>query len=129
MLMILPRALRRDHVAGGELRELEDAGEVDLEDLLPIAEQGIFGGVAMDGAGVVDEDVDSAELLLNGGEELLRRRRSSRGQPGRRWRCGRPRRLRPRCRWRGGDCRGRRRWLRPLRARWRWRRRGRWRLR
>ena len=33
MLTILPVASRGDHVAGGELRELEDAGEVDLEDL------------------------------------------------------------------------------------------------
>ena len=55
-----------DHVAGGQLRELEGAGEVDLEDALPVFESYLFGGGAMDGAGVVDEDVDAAE----GGDDL-----------------------------------------------------------
>jgi len=43
-----------DEVSGDELGELEDAGEVDLEDLLPGVEGGVYGGVAVDGAGVVD---------------------------------------------------------------------------
>ena len=64
-----------DHVAGGELRELEDAGEVDLEDVLPVVERGVFGGVAADGAGVVDEDVAAAE----GGEELVEEVRGAGG--------------------------------------------------
>jgi len=41
-------------VASDELGELKDAGEVDLEDLLPGVESGIYGGIAVDGAGVVD---------------------------------------------------------------------------
>ena len=60
-----------DEVAGGELGELEDAGEVDLQDLLPVFEGDVFGGVAEDGAGVVDEDVDVAELRFDLGEEGL----------------------------------------------------------
>jgi len=39
---------------------LEDAGEVDLENLLPVFKQSVFGGIAMDGPGVVDEDIDAA---------------------------------------------------------------------
>ena len=61
-----------DDIAGEELAELEDAGEVDLQDLLPTGEGGVDGGVAVDGAGVVDEDVDVAEAVVSGGEEGLR---------------------------------------------------------
>ena len=46
MLTILPGAFAGDHVARGELRELEDAGEVDLQDLLPVFERVVDGGVA-----------------------------------------------------------------------------------
>ena len=56
-------------VAGNELGELEDAGEVDLQDLLPAFERGVYGGIAVDGAGVVDEDIDAAEVGVHGGEE------------------------------------------------------------
>ena len=69
MLTILPRLLAVDDVAGNELRELEDAGEVDLQDLLPAFERGVDGGIAVDGAGVVDEDIDAAEVCVHGGEE------------------------------------------------------------
>ena len=51
---------------------MEDAGEVDLQDLLPGVEGGVYGGVAVDGAGVVDEDVDAAEVGFDGGEERFR---------------------------------------------------------
>ena len=51
--------------------ELEDAGEVDLKDLLPVGEGRVFGGVAQDGARVVDEDVDAAESVLDLREEIL----------------------------------------------------------
>jgi len=57
-----------DEVAGDELGELEDAGQVDLEDLLPGVEGGVYGGVAVDGSGIVDEDVDVAEVGFYGGE-------------------------------------------------------------
>jgi hypothetical protein len=63
--------LARDDVAGYELGELEDAGEVDLQDLLPAFERGVDGGVAVDGSGVVDEDVDAAEAGVDGVEEGL----------------------------------------------------------
>ena len=56
------RSVAGDHVAGGELRELKDAGEVDLENALPVVELEVFGGIAVDGAGVVDKDVDAAKL-------------------------------------------------------------------
>ena len=63
--------IARDDISGEELAELEDAGEVDLQDLLPAGEGGVDGCVAVDGAGVVDEDVDVAEAGVGGGEELL----------------------------------------------------------
>ncbi len=53
------------------MRELEDAGEVDLQDFEPVGEGVVDGVVADDGAGVVDEDVDVAEGGLGFGEELL----------------------------------------------------------
>ena len=46
MLTILPGALRGDHVAAGELGELEDAGEVDLQDLSQSARGYVDGVVA-----------------------------------------------------------------------------------
>jgi len=61
-----------DEVASDELGELEDAGEVDLEDLLPGVEGGVYGGVAVDGSGVVYEDVDVAEVGFYGGKEGFR---------------------------------------------------------
>ena len=60
-----------DDVAGGELRELEDAGEIDLEDVLPGFERGRLGGVAVDGAGVVDQNVDAAEGVVDLLEEVF----------------------------------------------------------
>ena len=55
----------------GELGELEDAGEVDLQDVVPVFEGDVFGGGAEDGAGVVDEDVDAAERVVDLGEEVF----------------------------------------------------------
>jgi hypothetical protein len=60
-----------DHVAGCELSELEDAGEVNLENLLPVCEGYIFCGGAEDGAGVVDEDIDAAKFFFDLGEEVF----------------------------------------------------------
>ncbi len=97
-----------DHVAGGQLRELEGAGEVDLEDALPVFEGYLLGGGAVDGASVVDEDVDAAE----GGDDLIEEvlGAAGAGEVGLEGLCGL---------W----------WLRPARGRWRWRLRGRWRSR
>jgi hypothetical protein len=64
-------AAARDHVTGRELGELEDAGEIDLKDLLPIFEGDLFGSGAEDGSGVVDEDVDAAESLFDLGEQIF----------------------------------------------------------
>ena len=72
MLTILPPAFAGEEVAGEELRELEEAGEVDLEDVLPVGEFEVFGGRAEDGSGVVDEDVDVAEVGFDLGEEVGR---------------------------------------------------------
>ncbi len=63
--------LARDEVASDELGELEDAGEVDLEDLFPGVEGRVDGGVAVYRAGVVDKDVDAAEVLVDAAEEGL----------------------------------------------------------
>ena len=60
-----------DHVARYKLGKLKDAGQVDLKYLLPVFQRNVFGGGARDGAGVVDEDVDAAELFLNLGEEVF----------------------------------------------------------
>ena len=49
-----------NHVASGELGELEGASEVDLKDVIPVFENDLFGCGAVDGACVVDEDVDAA---------------------------------------------------------------------
>ena len=48
---------------------MEDAGEVDLQNGLPVFEGGVLGGGAGDGSGVVDEDVDVAEVLMYSVEE------------------------------------------------------------
>src|SRR5258706_6503421 len=45
------------------LREHEDARQVQVDELVPGVERMLFGGRAPGGAGVVDEDVDSAEFL------------------------------------------------------------------
>jgi len=42
-----------------------------LNDLLPVFEGEFFSGVADDGAGVVDEDIDAAEFFLDLGEEVF----------------------------------------------------------
>ena len=60
-----------DDAAGGKLGELKDGGEVDLEDVLPGFELSGFGGVAVDSAGVVDEDVDAAEGIVDLLEEVF----------------------------------------------------------
>ena len=52
------------------MRELKDTGEVDLQDPLPVGEVDVFGGIAVNGASVVDEDIDVAEGGLDLGEEL-----------------------------------------------------------
>ena len=38
---------------------------------MPVGQQGVFGGVAVNGAGVVDEDVDVAKAVADLGEEEL----------------------------------------------------------
>ena len=48
--------------------ELEDGGEVDLDDVLPVFRAGVDGGIAEDDAGVVDEDVDAAEVCVTCGK-------------------------------------------------------------
>jgi hypothetical protein len=50
-----------EHVAAGVLGEAEDAGEVDVDDSLPVFGGVVGGGCATDDAGVVDEDVNGAE--------------------------------------------------------------------
>jgi hypothetical protein len=65
------KAAARDHVAGRELGELKDAGEIDLKNLLPVFEGDLFGGGAQDGSGVVDEDVDAAKSFFDLGEEIF----------------------------------------------------------
>ena len=60
-----------NHVTSGELRKLKGAGEIDLEDAIPIFESDVFGGGAVDGAGVVDEDVDATECGDDLVEEML----------------------------------------------------------
>jgi hypothetical protein len=68
---VCAEAAAGDHVAGGELGELKDAGEIDLKDLLPVFEGDLFGGGAENGSGVVDEDVDAAESFFDLGEEIF----------------------------------------------------------
>ena len=51
------------HVPAGELGEAEDAGEVDVDNRIPVFFGVVGGGRAADDAGVVDEDVDGAEVL------------------------------------------------------------------
>ena len=43
----------------------------DLQDLLPVFEQGVFGGVAMDGTGVINKNVHPAQFLFHLTEESL----------------------------------------------------------
>ena len=61
MLTILPDP-RLEHVAARVLRETKDAGEVDVDQRLPVFFR-IFGGRrAANDAGVVDQNVDGAEV-------------------------------------------------------------------
>jgi hypothetical protein len=68
---VCAKAAAWDHVAGGELGELKDTGEIDLKDLLPVLEGDLFGSGAKNGSGVVDEDVDAAESFFELGEEIF----------------------------------------------------------
>ena len=60
-----------EHAPGGELREREDAGQINLKDFLPLGERMVLGRFAVDGAGVVDEDVDLREAGRDLIEEML----------------------------------------------------------
>ena len=52
-----------DHRAARGLRAEEDAGQVHVDDLLPALERHVLRRGAPHRAGVVDEDVDAAELV------------------------------------------------------------------
>jgi hypothetical protein len=45
------------------LHEAKDAGEINVDDCLPVFFRVIDGGRAADDAGVVDEDVDGSKVL------------------------------------------------------------------
>ena len=60
--MMRPRALR-EHVPPGRLRQVEDGVEVDAQHVVPVLRRVLRRGCAADGAGVVDEDVEPAELV------------------------------------------------------------------
>ena len=51
-----------DHLATKALRGDEVAGEVDVEDLVPVTQRQVFHGCEAQDAGSVDEDVDAAEV-------------------------------------------------------------------
>ena len=70
MLMILPR--RRASISRpGELAEAEGAGEVHLEHLLPRIDAVVFGGGAVDRAGIVDQDVGRSHVGSDVGEKAV----------------------------------------------------------
>ena len=50
-------------MTAGVLGEAEDAGEIDVDDGLPVFVGVVDGGGAADDAGVVDENVDGAKVL------------------------------------------------------------------
>ena len=60
-----------DHVACGKLGELEGTGEVDLKYVVPVFESDFFSRGAVDGACVVDEDVDAAYCSYDLMEEMF----------------------------------------------------------
>src|SRR5262249_14974483 len=60
-----------DHHAARRLSEQEDAGQVDVDHLLPAFERVILSRRAPGGARVVDEDVDAAELFARAANDLL----------------------------------------------------------
>ena len=51
-----------DHLATKALRGDEVAGEIDVEDLVPVTQRQVFHGCEAQDAGSVDEDVDAAEV-------------------------------------------------------------------
>ena len=60
-----------DHLARSDLATEEAALEVDVQDTVPLRRCDFEeGGVVLD-AGVVDQDVEPAELLYNGLDHLL----------------------------------------------------------
>ena len=56
--------LARQHVAARRLREQKRAGQVDVDDLLPLLERHRFGLGRPGHAGVVDQDVHLAETAM-----------------------------------------------------------------
>jgi len=53
------------------LHAKEDAGQVDVDDLVELLEWDIREGVELENAGVVDEDIELAELALGLRDDVL----------------------------------------------------------
>ncbi len=60
--MIFSRAML-EHVAAGELREAKDAGKIHVDDSLPVVFRVFSGRGAANDAGVINQDIDPAEML------------------------------------------------------------------
>ena len=71
MLMTRPRDLIGDHAARNGLRQKKHGLEIDRHDLVPVRLRELEQVGAADDAGVVDEDVDHAELGLDTGDERV----------------------------------------------------------
>ncbi len=74
MLMIDPRPGGFHRRYDGANTE-EDAGQVDVEDAMPLGEFVVLDDAHVDDAGVVDQDVDAAELVDRGGDDTTASRR------------------------------------------------------
>src|SRR6202000_1817829 len=61
------RLQRRDDSPDSE----EDTGQVDVEDALPLGEFVVLDRADVDDAGVVDQNVDTAEFVDRGGHHAL----------------------------------------------------------
>jgi hypothetical protein len=76
LLMILPPAGRlRLHLPERRLRAQERAGEVDVDDALPLLERQVLERPADADPGVVEQQVDAAERALRRAEQRVHRRR------------------------------------------------------
>ena len=73
MLTILP-APARQHALAGRAAQAEHGGEVHVQHRGPVVVGEFDGGRAPDGAGVVDEDVDGAQLADRRLDQRLRGR-------------------------------------------------------
>ena len=72
--MILPRAAR-DHVPRHRLADVEDAGDIGAQQLLPVVGREILERRAELHAGIVDQDVDRPDFGLDRGRRRPRRPR------------------------------------------------------